>query len=218
MLNVAPWASRRSMLAWSRFKRLVRRLIAPSAEPPASARSSLAPTITTTFRLSSNTGIFLLLGPTDPGALALPVSVTPPAKLPRPVTSTSTCWPPVGAAPTVLMLVLLTPVWVSPEKVSLNFTKSSPESMYLDKEYLSEIPRLLGVMSAGDKSMVMSSPMIRPLALAMSSTSRREMACFGLVTSIPNNRPVLPLAPEMGATSAIAVFTCCCVAPALLWV
>ena len=182
---------------------LVRRLMTPSAGTPASAASSLAPTIRTTFRLSSNTGTFLDVGPTAPGA-ATPLSAVPPAKLPRPpaMFTSTICDTPlivlVGASPTSLMLTLFLPVWVVPENESLNFTKSRPESMYFDKEYLSEMPRAPAVMSACDKSMVMSSPMMRPLALAISSTSRREMPCLGLVISVPNKRPVFPGAPETG--------------------
>ena len=167
-----------------------------------------------TFMFSSNTGIFLSVGPTDPGAPTPLSKAVPPAKLPRPVTSTSTiCDTPltvsVGAASTAVILNLLAPVCVVPEKSLSNFTKSSPESMYLDKEYLSEIPRLLGVMSLGDKSMVMSSPMIRPFALAISSTSRREMACLGLVISVANKRPVVSVLPEIAASRAMAALMSC---------
>ena len=81
-----------------------------------------------------------------------------------------------------------------------------PESMYLDNAYFSAMPRAPGVMSFRVSIMVMSSPMTIPLALARSSTSRRERPCLGLVMPLPNSKPVMP--SPSASSRPMAVLIC----------
>ena len=177
-----------------------------------SALSSVSPTITVTWSLSSKTGIFLVLGPTAPGAATVPKALSP-AKLPNPPIATEmTLSVADGAAVTALMDVLEAPVRVTPPgaKSDWYLTKSRPESMYFDNEYFcNEIARAPDVWSFADKTIVMSSPMIKPLPAAMSSTSRRVMPCLGLAISCPNSKPVFPTAPEIGVALPKAVLMVC---------
>ena len=215
-LSVSPCVSTKSILASSRFIKLGLMLMLLSLT--LSALSSVSPTITETMSLSSKTGIFLVLGPTAPGAATVPKALSP-AKLPNPPMPTAIILSVSdGAAVTAVMAVLDLPVRVTPPgaKSDWYLTKSRPESMYFDNEYFcNEIARAPDVWSFADKTIVMSSPMIKPLPAAMSSTSRRVMPCLGLPISCPNSRPVLPVAPEIGVALPKAVLICCSVALAL---